>query len=217
MQALLTFMAAGDNFVCASELYGGSYTLFVHTFKQLGITAKLWDMTKPGALAGLIDEDTKAIYCETISNPSYNVPDFEAIAAAAAANKLPLVVDNTFGMGGFTCRPLKFGANIIVESATKWIGGHGAAIGGVIVDGSNFDWGATKKDGSLKFPLVAGPQPSYHGGCFWRHPVFGGADADGKYDPAKANVIIALLARVKVLRDMGGQLSPMNAFQLLQV
>ena len=127
-------------------------------------------------------------------------------------------------MCGYTCRPIKFGANIVVESCTKWIGGHGTSIGGVIVDGSNFDWGAKKKDGSLKFPLIAGPQPScarddvllmisarltydgghfshrYHGGNFWMHPIFGGADADGKYDPTKANVVFVLLARVKVWR-----------------
>jgi len=121
--------------------------------------------------------------------------------------KVPLVVDNTFGMGGYTCRPLKFGADIIVESATKWIGGHGTSIGGVITDGSSFDWRVTKADGSLKFPLVAGPQASYHGADFANHPVFG-CDA--------TNTVFILLARVKTLRDMGGALSPFNAFQLIQ-
>lgn len=207
MHALLTFMQAGDNFLAASELYGGTFSQLKHSFKQIGIEAKFFDVTKPETIAAMADENTKAIYMETISNPSYNVPDFDAIAAIAKELKVPLVVDNTFGMCGYTCRPIAFGANIVVESATKWIGGHGTSIGGVITDGSNFDWRVKKADGSLKFPLIAGPQASYHDAVFVDHPVFG-VDA--------TNTIFILLARVKTLRDMGGCLSPFNAFQLIQ-
>jgi len=208
MHALMTFMSAGDNFIAASELYGGTVTQLKISFKQLGIEARMFDVTKPEQIASLADENTKCIYVETLANPSYNVPEFEELARIAHdVLKVPLVVDNTFGMGGYTCRPLKFGADIIVESATKWIGGHGTSIGGVITDGSSFDWRVTKADGTLKFPLVAGPQASYHGADFANHPVFG-CDA--------TNTVFILLARVKTLRDMGGALSPFNAFQLIQ-
>ena len=207
MHALLTFMQAGDNFICASELYGGSFTQLKHSFKQIGIEARFFDVTKPGDIAKLADDNTMAIYVETLSNPSYNVPDFDAIKKVANELKVPLVVDNTFGMCGYTCKPIAFGADIVVESATKWIGGHGTSIGGVITDGSNFDWQVKKADGSLKFPLIAGPIASYHDGVFAEHPVFG----------CKAtNTVFILLARVKTLRDMGGALSPFNAFQLIQ-
>ena len=120
---------------------------------------------------------------------------------------VPIVVDNTFGMGGYTCRPLAFGADIVVESATKWIGGHGTCIGGVIVDGSSFNWKVKNEDGSFKFPLMAGPQEAYHGGVFSDHPVFG---------VEATNTLFGLLARVEALRDMGGCLSPFNSFQFIQ-
>lgn len=208
MHALLTFMQAGDNFICASELYGGTISQLKYSFKQIGIEAKFFDVTKPEQIKELADENTKCVYVETLANPSYNVPDFDVIAKIAHDElKVPLVCDNTFGMGGYTCRPLKFGADIIVESATKWIGGHGTSIGGVITDGSSFDWRVKKADGSLKFPLIADKQPSYHDAVFVDHPVFG-VDA--------TNTIFILLARVKTLRDMGGCLSPFNAFQLIQ-
>lgn len=135
------------------------------------------------------------------------VPDFDAIKAIAAEAKIPIVCDNTFGMGGYTCRPLAWGADIVVESATKWIGGHGTSVGGIIVDGSSFNWLVKKDDGSLKFPLIAGPQESYHGGNFAEHPIFG---------VAATNTVFILLARVKTLRDMGGCISPFNSWQLIQ-
>ena len=208
MHALLTFMSRGDNFICASELYGGTISQLKHSFKQLGIEARMFDVTKPETIKGLADENTKCIYVETLANPSYNVPDFDVIAEIAHDQlKVPLVCDNTFGMGGYTCRPLKFGADIVVESATKWIGGHGTSIGGVITDGSSFDWRVKKADGSCKFPLIADKQPSYHDAVFVDHPVFG-VDA--------TNTIFILLARVKTLRDMGGCISPMNSFQIIQ-
>lgn len=207
MHALLTFMQAGDNFVSATELYGGTYTQFAYSFKQLGIEAKFANVSDHDDIKSKIDANTKAIYIETLANPSGTVPDFEAIAAIAKEAKIPVVCDNTFGMGGYTCRPLRLGADIVVESATKWIGGHGTSIGGIIVDGSSFNWKVQNEDGSLKFPLVGGPQEAYHGGQFADHPVFG---------VEATNTVFILLARVKTLRDMGGCLSPFNSFQLIQ-
>lgn len=207
MTALLTFMQAGDNFVSATELYGGTYTQFAYSFKQLGIEAKFANVSDHADIEAKIDANTKAIYIETLANPSGTVPDFEAISAIAKKHNLVLVCDNTFGMGGYTCRPLRLGVDIVVESATKWIGGHGSSIGGVIVDGSSFDWKVKNEDGSLKFPLVGGPQEAYHGGQFADHPVFG---------VAATNTVFILLARVKTLRDMGGCLSPFNSFQFIQ-
>merc|ERR1711898_27940 len=169
--------------------------------------ARFFNAANPDEAASLIDENTKCIYLETISNPSSTVPDFEKYVEIAKANQIPIVCDNTFGQGGWTCKPLAWGADIVVESATKWIGGHGTSIGGIIVDGSSFDWRVKKADGSLKYPLVAGPQESYHGGDFANHPIFG-VDA--------CNLVFILLARVKTLRDMGGCIAPFNAFQLIQ-
>ena len=135
------------------------------------------------------------------------MPDFDKFSAIAKKLEVPLVVDNTFGMCGYTCRPIPLGANIVVESATKWLGGHGAAMGGMITDGSNFDWRVKKKDGTFKFPEIAAKQPSYHDQVFVDHPVFG-VDA--------TNTIFILLARLKTMRDLGGCMSPFNAFQLIQ-
>ena len=215
MHALLTFMQHKDtpdqtennNFIASKELYGGTYTQFKYSFEQIGITVKFVDISNLDEIKAAIDVNTKAIYFETIANPSATVPDFAGIAAIGKENSLPLIVDNTFGMGGYTCKPIAFGANVIVESATKWIGGHGTSVGGIIVDGSNFDWRAKKADGSLKFPLIAAPQKSYHDGLFVEHPIFG-VDA--------TNTVFILLARVKTLRDMGGCIAPFNSFQLLQ-
>jgi O-acetylhomoserine/O-acetylserine sulfhydrylase len=207
MHALLTFMGAGDNFVCASELYGGTYTQFAYSFKQIGIEAKFADVSNLDQVKSLIDSKTKCIYIETLANPSGTIPDFDKIKAIAQEAKIPVVCDNTFGMGGYCCRPLKLGVDIVVESATKWLGGHGTSIGGIIVDGSSFNWLVENDDGSLKFPLIAGPQQSYHGAEFSKHPIFG---------VEATNLLFILSARVKTLRDMGGCISPFNAFQLIQ-
>jgi len=207
MHALLTFMQAGDNFVCASELYGGTYTQFAYSFKGCGIQAKFANVSDLEEIKSLIDDSTKCIYIETLANPSGTIPDFAGIKAIAEEAKIPVVCDNTFGMGGYCCRPLKLGADIVVESATKWIGGHGTSIGGIIVDGSSFNWLVKNDDGSYKFPLVGGPQEAYHGGHFAAHPIFG---------VESTNTVFILLARVKTLRDMGGCISPFNAFQLIQ-
>jgi len=207
MQALLTFIQAGENFVASSELYGGTFAQFKHTFKLMGIEVRFFDSTKPETAEPLFDENTKAIYCETIANPSYNVPDFEGLAALANEKKVPLVVDNTFGMCGYTCRPFKFGAHIITASCTKWIGGHGNTIGGIIVDGSTFDWSVKKADGTSKFPLIADDCAAYHGLNF--NGVF------GPEGPFKVNMGFIFRARVISLRDMGGCQNPFGSFQLL--
>ena len=142
--ALTNILEHGDNLVSTSYLYGGTYNQFKVQFKRLGINVKFVDGDAAEDFEKLIDENTKALYLETIGNPQFNVPDFEAIAAVAKKHNIPLVVDNTFGAGGYLFRPLEHGANIVVESATKWIGGHGTSIGGVIVDGGNFNWGNGK-------------------------------------------------------------------------
>jgi O-acetylhomoserine/O-acetylserine sulfhydrylase len=167
----------------------------------LGIDVKFVDGDKAEDFEKLIDENTKALYVETIGNPQFNVPDFEAIAAVAKKHEIPLVVDNTFGAAGYLFRPLEHGANIVVESATKWIGGHGTSIGGVIVDGGNFNWG------NGKFPQFTEPSEGYHGLKFWE--VFG---ADGPF----GNIAFIIRARVEGLRDYGNALSPFNAFLLIQ-
>lgn len=207
MQAMLTICQCGDNFLASSNLYGGTYSQFGHTFPAMGVKVKFFDCTKPEEIEALIDENTKAVYMETIANPSYNVPDFEAVSAICKKNKLPFVVDNTFGMCGYTCRPIKFGADIVTASCTKWIGGHGTTIGGVIVDANSFDWGVKRADGSSKFPLLADPCPAYHGLNFWE--VF------GPNGPFKCNMAFIFRARVIALRDMGGCQNPFGAFQLL--
>lgn len=205
MQAMFTFCQSGDNFLASSNLYGGTYSQFAHTFPAMGVKVKFFE--KPEEIAGLIDENTKAVYMETIANPSYTVPDFEAVSAICKKNSLVFVVDNTFGMCGYTCRPIKFGANIVTASCTKWIGGHGNTIGGVIVDANNFDWSVKKADGTSKFPLIADDCPAYHGMNFWG--VFGPSG------PFKCNMAFIFRARVVALRDMGGCQNPFGAFQLL--
>jgi O-acetylhomoserine/O-acetylserine sulfhydrylase len=199
--ALTNILDAGDNFVSTSYLYGGTYNQFKVQFKRLGIEARFVDGDAAPDFEQLIDGKTKAIYIETIGNPQFNVPDFEAIAAVAQRNNIPLIVDNTFGAAGYLFRPIEHGANIVVESATKWIGGHGTSIGGVIVDGGNFDWG------NGKFPQFTEPSEGYHGLKFW--DVFGANSPFG-------NIAFAIRARVEGLRDYGNALSPFNAFLLLQ-
>jgi O-acetylhomoserine/O-acetylserine sulfhydrylase len=198
--ALTNILQSGDNMVSTSYLYGGTYNQFKVQFKRLGIEVKFVDGDKPSDFEKLIDSKTKAIYLETIGNPRYNIPDFDAIAAVAKKHEIPLVVDNTFGAAGYLFRPLEHGANIVVESATKWIGGHGTSIGGVIVDGGNFNWA------NGKFPQFTEPSEGYHGLKFW--DVFGTPGPFG-------NIAFIIRARVEGLRDYGSSLSPFNAFLLL--
>ncbi len=199
--ALTNILQAGDNLVSTSFLYGGTYNQFKVQFKRLGIQVKFVPGDNPEDFEKAIDANTKAIYLETIGNPEFNVPDFDTISAIARKNNIPLVVDNTFGAAGALFRPIEHGANIVVESATKWIGGHGTSIGGVIVDAGNFNWA------NGKFPQFTEPSEGYHGLIFW--DVFG---ANGPF----GNIAFAIRARVEGLRDYGSALSPFNAFLLLQ-
>jgi O-acetylhomoserine (thiol)-lyase len=201
--ALNNFLQAGDNFVSTSYLYGGTYNQFKVAFKRLGIDVKFTEGDEPKYFEALIDENTKAIYLETIGNPKFNIPDFEAIAALAKKYDIPLVVDNTFGAAGYLFRPIDHGANIVTASATKWIGGHGTSIGGIIVDGGNYNWG------NGKFPQFSSPSEGYHGLVF--------SDIFGIDNPlGLPNIAFAIRTRVEGLRDFGPSLSPFNAFQLIQ-
>lgn len=199
--ALHTILEAGDNFVSTSFLYGGTYNQFKVAFKRLGIEARFAEGDKAESFEKLIDGNTKALYLETIGNPEFNVPDFEKIAALGKKYGIPVVVDNTFGAAGYIGRPIDFGANVVVASATKWIGGHGTSVGGVIVDAGNFNWG------NGKFPGFSEPSEGYHGLNFWE--VFGDKGPFG-------NIAFAIRARVEGLRDIGPSLSPFNSFLLLQ-
>ncbi|SKB34477.1 O-acetylhomoserine aminocarboxypropyltransferase/cysteine synthase family protein [Daejeonella lutea] len=199
--ALTNILQAGDNFVTSSFLYGGSYNQFKISFKRLGIEARFAKGDDPASIDSLIDNKTKAIYLETIGNPSYSIPDFEKIAEIAKKHDLPLIVDNTFGAAGYLFRPLEHGANIVVESATKWIGGHGTSIGGVIVDGGNYNWG------NGKFTQFSEPSEGYHGLVF--KDVFGIGGPFG-------NIQFIIRARVEGLRDFGPSQSPFNSFLLIQ-
>ncbi len=201
--ALNNILQAGDNFVSTSFLYGGTYNQFKVAFKRLGIEARFADGDSVDSFSALIDANTKAIYLETIGNPRLNIPDFQKIAALAKQHDLPLIVDNTFGAGGYLFRPIEWGANIVVASATKWIGGHGTSIGGVIVDGGNYNWG------NGKFPQFTEPSEGYHGLKFW--DVFGEGNPLGL-----PNIAFAIRARVEGLRDFGASQSPFNSFLLLQ-
>jgi O-acetylhomoserine (thiol)-lyase len=201
--ALNNILQAGDNFISTSYLYGGTYNQFKVSFKRLGVEVRFADGDDVDSFARKIDKNTKAIYLETIGNPRLNVPDFEKFAALAREYDLPLVVDNTFGAGGYLFRPLEWGANIVVESATKWIGGHGNSIGGVIVDGGNYNWG------NGKFPQFTEPSEGYHGLKFWE--VFGEGNPLGL-----PNIAYIIRARVEGLRDWGPALSPFNSFLFLQ-
>ncbi len=196
-----TILDLGDNLVTSPYLYGGSYNQLKVSLKKLGIEARFAADLEPDSFEKLIDEKTKAIYVETIGNPGFNVPDFDAIAALAKKYDIPLIVDNTFAGGGYLFRPIEHGANIVVESATKWIGGHGTSIGGVIVDAGNFNWG------NGKFPGLTEPSDSYHGLKFW--DVF-------NFDSPFGNIGFIIKARVEGLRDFGPAISPFNSFLLLQ-
>jgi O-acetylhomoserine (thiol)-lyase len=184
-------------------LYGGTYNQFKVSFKRLGIEARFAEGDSVEAFERLIDKNTKALYLETIGNPGFNVPDFDAIAALARKYDIPLIVDNTFGAAGYLFRPFEHGANVVVASATKWIGGHGTSIGGVIVDGGNYNWG------NGKFPQFTEPAEGYHGLKFWE--VFGENNPLGL-----PNIAFIIRARVEGLRDFGPALSPFNSFLFLQ-
>ena len=199
--AITNILQAGDNFVSSPYLYGGSYSQFKVSFKKLGIEAQFAKDDAPESFEELINENTKAIYLETIGNPTLNVADFDAISAVAKKHNIPLIVDNTFGAGGYLFRPIEHGANVVVESATKWIGGHGTSIGGIIIDGGNFDWG------NGKFPQFSEPSDGYHGLVF--SDVFG---VNGPF----GNIAFIIKARVEGLRDFGPTISPFNSFLLLQ-
>lgn len=199
--ALNNILQVGDNFVTTSHLYGGTYNQFKNQFKRLGIEARFTPNDTPAAFEALIDDNTKAIYLETIGNPELNVPDFDAIAAVAKKHDLPLIVDNTFGAGGYLFRPIEHGAAVVVASATKWIGGHGTSIGGIIVDSGNYNWG------NGKFASFTEPSESYHGLVF--------ADVFGVNGPF-GNIAFNIRARVEGLRDWGNAISPFNSFLLVQ-
>jgi O-acetylhomoserine/O-acetylserine sulfhydrylase len=199
--ALNNILEAGDNFVSSSHLYGGSYNQFKVGFKRLGIEVKFANGNDPSDFEAKIDANTKAIYLESIGNPAYSIIDFEKISAIANKHDLPLIVDNTFGCAGYLFKPLEHGAHIVVQSATKWIGGHGTSIGGVIVDGGNYNWG------NGKFSQFTELSEGYHGLVF--NEVFGN---DGPF----GNIQFIIRARVEGLRDFGPAISPFNSFQLLQ-
>ncbi|MGZ7031121.1 MAG: O-acetylhomoserine aminocarboxypropyltransferase/cysteine synthase family protein [Thermoanaerobaculia bacterium] len=199
--ALTTLAEVGDNIVSTSYLYGGTYNQFKVSFARLGIEVRFVDGDDAADFEKKIDARTKALYVETIGNPRFNIPDFDAISAVAKKHGVPFVVDNTFGAGGYLSRPIDFGADIVVASATKWIGGHGTSIGGVIVDAGTFDWG------NGRFPGFTTPAPGYHGLNFYE--VFGPKSQFG-------NIAFIIRARVEGLRDFGTALSPFNSFLFLQ-
>jgi O-acetylhomoserine/O-acetylserine sulfhydrylase len=193
--AINNILGQGDNILSSPYLYGGTFNQFKVSFKNLGIEARFAENNDPESFRKLIDANTKAIYAETIGNPSFAIPDFEALAKVATEFDIPFIVDNTFAGGGYLCRPLELGAHIVVESATKWIGGHGSSIGGVIVDGGTYNWG------NGKFPQFTEPSPGYHGLKF--HETFG-------------QLAFLIRARVEGLRDFGPAISPFNSFLLIQ-
>ncbi len=199
--ALNNILEAGDNFVTSSFLYGGSYNQFKVSFKRLGIEARFAKGDDAESINSLIDEKTKAIYVETIGNPDFSIPDFDKIAAIAQKHDLPFIVDNTFGAAGYLFRPLEHGAHVVVQAATKWIGGHGNSIGGIIVDGGNYNWG------NGKFRAFTEPSEGYHGLVF--NDVFGSKGPFG-------NIQFIIRARVEGLRDFGPALSPFNSFLFIQ-
>ncbi|CAG5153759.1 uncharacterized protein ALTATR162_LOCUS3317 [Alternaria atra] len=194
--AIAALAHAGDNIIATSNLYGGTYNQLKVFFPRLGVQTKFINGDKPDDFKAAIDEKTKAIYLESIGNPRYNVPDFEKIVAIAHDAGVPVIVDNTFGAGGYFCRPIDHGADIVVHSATKWIGGHGTTIGGVIVDSGKFDWGKHAK----RFPQMVEPSDGYHGLKFWE--TFGA-------------ITFIIRARVEIQRDLGAALNPFAAQQLL--
>ncbi len=196
-----TLLDIGDNIVSSPYLYGGSYNQLNVSMRKLGVEARFADDLEPASFEKLIDKNTKGVYVETIGNPGFNIPDFDSIAAVAKKHDVPLIVDNTFAGAGYLFRPIEHGANIVVESATKWIGGHGTSIGGVIVDAGTYNWG------NGKFPGFTEPSDGYHGLKFW--DVF-------NFDSPFGNIGFIIKARVEGLRDFGPAISPFNSFLLLQ-
>lgn len=198
MSAILITVTAltkkGDNIVASPFLYGGTYNLYRNTFRNLGIDIRIAPTDNPADFAALIDENTKAVYAESMGNPTCAVSDIEALAAIAHKAGVPLIIDNTFGAGGYLCNPFEWGADIIVDSATKWINGHGTAMGGIIVDGGTFDWS------NGKFPAIDGPSEGYHGLNF--HEAFG-------------NQAFIVKCRVDGLRDFGACPSPFDTYLMM--
>ncbi|CDR39693.1 CYFA0S03e06172g1_1 [Cyberlindnera fabianii] len=195
--AIASLAHAGDNVISTSFLYGGTYNQFKVAFKRFGIESRFVTGDKPEDFEKLFDEKTKAVYIESIGNPKYNIPDFEKIAAVAHKHGIPVVVDNTFGAGGYFVKPLDHGADIVVHSATKWIGGHGTTIAGVVIDSGRFPW----KDYPEKFPQFSQPSEGYHGLVL---------------NEALGNLAFIGHARIEILRDLGPTLNPFGAFLLLQ-
>jgi len=200
--AIQTIAKAGDNIISSSYIYGGTYNQFKVALPRLGINVKFADGDSPDSFESLIDDNTKALYVESIGNPQYNVPDFNRLSKIAQSHGIPLIVDNTFGMAGYICKPIDHGADIVVSSSTKWIGGHGNTIGGIIIDSGNFPWN------NGNFPEFTSPSPGYHGLNFWE--AFGPDGALG------ANVAFIIRARVEGLRDFGPAQNPFGSFLLLQ-
>jgi len=200
--AILNIAGAGDNIVSAAQLYGGTYTLFKYTLPKLGIEVRFADAEDPSSFEPLIDGKTKAIYGDTVGNPKLNIFPFAEVSAVARAHKLPLVIDSTVASPAI-CRPIEHGANIVIHSLTKFIGGHGTSIGGIVVDAGNFDWGGGR------FDEFTQPDPSYHGLVHW--------DAFKAFEPAGgANIAYIMKMRLQWLRDVGNCISPFNAHQILQ-
>ena len=208
--AITNCMQAGDNLVSTSFLYGGTYNQFKVQFPRLGIDVKFADGDDVDSFASQIDANTKAIYVESMGNPRFNIPDFKGLSGLAKDMGIPLIVDNTLGAAGALLRPIEHGADVVVESATKWIGGHGTSLGGVLVDAGTFNWG------NGKFPLMSEPSAAYHGLVHWDAFGFGSDICSMLGVPSNRNVAFALRARVEGLRDWGAALSPFNSFLLLQ-
>ena len=208
--AISNCMQAGDNFVSTSFLYGGTYNQFKVQFPRLGINVKFAEGDDIDSFSKQIDENTKAIYVESMGNPRFNIPDFKSLSELAKNKDIPLIVDNTLGAAGALIRPIEFGADVVVESATKWIGGHGTTLGGVIVDAGTFNWG------NGKFPLMSEPSNAYHGLIHWDAFGFDSDVCKMLGVPRDKNIAFALRARIEGLRDWGPALSPFNSFLLLQ-
>lgn len=208
--AITTICQQGDNIVSTPSLYGGTYNQFKVQFPRLGIDVRFAEGDDVASFAAQIDDNTKALYVEAMGNPRFNIPDFEGLSALAKEKGIPLIVDNTLGACGALLRPIDHGADVVVESATKWIGGHGTSLGGVIVDAGTFNWG------NGKFPLMSQPSAAYHGLVHWDAFGFGSDVCKMLGLPDDRNIAFALRARVEGLRDWGPAVSPFNSFLLLQ-